>query len=76
MTVNGERYMITASKEELQELRRALCDRSLKLLSKAHAASEESFSLGRTGEDDGSQIFRDQCNLVRSMIYAIDKLDE
>ena len=72
MKMEQANYKMTLTRDEVNELRRALCERSMQLLLQAQKHKAESEELGR--EDDYSHIPTTQRELVRGMLAAIDEI--
>ena len=72
MKIKQASYDVTLTRDEVRELRRALCERSMQLLCQAQKHQTESEELGR--EDDYSHIPISQRELVRGMIAVIDEI--
>lgn len=64
---------MTFTAEEIKMIRSALCDKSMKTLSKVIAVQHEETQKGL--DNKGSQIFENEHTFIRSIIAKIDERD-
>ena len=66
-------YCIEVTGEELQLIRSALCNKSIKELGRAHEAQRECKEKGL--RDTTSQMYMDARNKIRNIINKIDEVE-